>query len=226
MKYDSSGTLQWQKKLSRSGDVIFYALTVDSSNNVYGVGSVNFSGAEFLIVKFDSSGNVLWQRRLGNTSFQTYAYSVTTDSSNNVYVAGSSTAFRSTEVIIAKYDSSGTLQWQRRLGFSATPEAAYGIAIDSYGRVCVTGPSEASNSGGGNNDIFTAVLPADGSLTGFINVGSFSASYEESTLTDQSLTLTETTTTLTNTNLTETVANSTFTTGSYNNIPNVVVAVQ
>ena len=55
--------------------------------------------------------------------WQDYYYDVTTDSSNNIYVGGSSTSLEgstsstSSRPIIVKYNSSGTLLWQRSLTY-------------------------------------------------------------------------------------------------------------
>ena len=71
--------------------------------------------------KFDSTGGLLWQRRL-RTPYQTnYGNGVKVDDSDNVYLTGSAYALygRSTspsysvDALLAKYDSSGTLQWYR-----------------------------------------------------------------------------------------------------------------
>jgi len=145
-KYNSSGTIQWQKKLGNAGgaSAFGYGVTVDSSNNIYVTGETTDPGyASVLIAKYNSSGAVQWQRSLKNV-LGDYGRSVDTDSSGNVYVAGYGVNFgESNNIIITKYDSSGTIQWQRKLVTSSS-EQAWGITVDSSGNSYLVGNSNAS----------------------------------------------------------------------------------
>ena len=63
---------------------------------------------------------------------------VVVDSSDNVYVCGESYT-SGTGALIVKYDSSGTIQWQRKLGGSSHSANGFGIAIDSSDNLYITG---------------------------------------------------------------------------------------
>jgi hypothetical protein len=154
-KYNSSGTIQWQRKLQQNNSVGF-GIAVDSSANVYVTGTANDGANNYLIVaKYNTSGTIQWQRKLQNTT--TRGYGVTTDSSGNVYVTGA-TEDPTQYILIAKYNTSGTLQWQRRLRENSS--TGLGIAVDSSGNVYVTGyPND-----GTNNYIITAKYNSSGSL--------------------------------------------------------------
>jgi hypothetical protein len=69
MKFNSSGTLQWQKKvdLNTSTGQYIYGVAVDTAGNVYAVGQDSSSPVKGIIIKFNSSGVVQWQRSLTNT---------------------------------------------------------------------------------------------------------------------------------------------------------------
>ncbi|MBA7546791.1 hypothetical protein ES705_39190 [subsurface metagenome] len=81
-------------------------VAIDSSNNVYVVGS------GYTIKKFDSAGNedtINWDKSIGGT-----AYSVAIDSANNVYVFGNKHNGTDNDWLIKKFDSAGiedTINW-------------------------------------------------------------------------------------------------------------------
>ena len=109
-KYDTAGTIQWQRSISFSGGS---SITLDSSNNIY-VGS---SGAGYF-VKCDNAGAVLWSRDVSQSGSKLNIRSMNCDSSDNVYIHGyiydSVTSMN--KQIVMKYDSSGTVLWQRKIG--------------------------------------------------------------------------------------------------------------
>jgi hypothetical protein len=145
-KWNSSGTLQWQKALDGNALDTFNAIKVDSSGNSYIVGTSNVSSLQGIqIVKYDTSGNVTWQRRLAPSSGKTASGSgVGVDSSGNVYVFGQSNNVTNQDLLLAKYNSSGTLQWQKRLYTSGGyTSSARGLAVDSDGNSYFCGYSNA-----------------------------------------------------------------------------------
>jgi hypothetical protein len=150
VKYDTSGTIQWQRILQNADASVTdqgRGITVDSSGNVYVCGyapPVAFS-AEFqaYLIKYNTSGTLQWQRKLhGGTNAKDFFYGVAVDSSSNVYVVGesdnNSISVRS-DGLIAKYDSSGTIQWQRRLGAPSAGSSTQAVVADSSGDIYICG---------------------------------------------------------------------------------------
>ena len=193
VKYNSSGTIQWQRRLdSAGGDDLGIGAATDSSSNAYicgyGTGSVYFSFA-----KYNSTGTIQWQRWLTGSAGE--AYGITADSSGNVYVCGQ-TYGTGSKVLIVKYNSSGTIQWQRSITTNdASPvDIARSIYVDAAGTtITITGTS-AKN---GINRLFVAKLPADGSLTGNYTLDGLTFTYAASSLTAATASYTASTTTLT-----------------------------
>ena len=153
-KYNSSGTIQWQRRLGGSANDVAYGVATDSSDNVYVCGSTrsNTSGHDMIIAKYNSSGTIQWQRVLYSSAQSDVARRITTDSSGNVYISGrtSSIGQGNGDLLIAKYNTSGTIQWQRILGGTGS-EYGYGVRVDSSGDVYVGGSSSVSD-----NDIIIA----------------------------------------------------------------------
>lgn len=254
-KYNSSGTLQWQRELTFSTGVILYSAAVDSSGNVYssgelganslivkyntsgtlqyqreisGSGAFTYKSAATtsnqytngwmviggvyygLVCKFDSSGGTVWARTIGDGN-NCFGYDVVLDSSENVYTASSIPS----AILLAKYNSSGTLQWQRRISVNtgAVNVSARGLFI-SGDNIYVSG--WAVNFA--NAQFFTAVLPTDGSKTGTYSLGGYNYTYAASSLTSATTSITNvaasatsSTATFTDAAASNTVGNTTFT---------------
>ena len=116
-KYDTSGTIQWQRTLGGANDDSGQDIAVDGSGNVYITGFSGAGSGNVLIAKYDTSGTIQWQRTLGGGNAD-YGEGIAVDGSGNVYITGytESSGAGSADVLIAKYNTSGTIQWQRTLG--------------------------------------------------------------------------------------------------------------
>jgi hypothetical protein len=112
------------------------------------------SANDVFVAKYNSSGALQWAKRAGGVGFDE-AYGIAVDGSGNSYVTGyfdgSATfgageanqtiltaAGGSLDIFVAKYNSSGALQWAKRAG-GMVDEAGYGIAVDGSGNSYVTG---------------------------------------------------------------------------------------
>ena len=210
-KYNTSGTIQWQRSLADSNAAasqsdVGYGIATDSSGNVYVTGSFyNASnGQNVFITKYDTSGTIQWQRSLKDSlsagSQNDNSYGIATDSTGNVYVTGdfknSSSGFNA---FITKYNTSGTIQWQRSLAdsFAAGSQSdyGYGIATDSTGNVYVSGRFKNSS---GSANVFITKLPNDGTKTGTWTIdATHILTYATSSLTDAAGSLTAATSSLT-----------------------------
>jgi hypothetical protein len=152
MKTDSSGSILWQKEYITGSEAQGYGAAVDSSGNMYVCGYGVPSGQlRALVFKYDTSGTYQWGRNLGDATDteETRALGVAVDTSNNVYICGytSKDSSGAQDILIAKYNSSGTLQWQRLLGNNLA-NLGYAIAVDSSGScyVCGTQGTTSTNA--------------------------------------------------------------------------------
>ena len=86
-KYNSSGVIQWQRYLGGSNRDEGQGIAVDSSGNVYVVGTIISSGGDFIIAKYNTSGSSSMARSLGGSGDHR-GFDIAVDSSGNVYVTG------------------------------------------------------------------------------------------------------------------------------------------
>lgn len=138
-KYNSSGSLLWQRTLDGANTQEAFGIVVDSSGNSYVAGQSDATGNSAFLFKYDTSGNLQWQTLLNG--FEDAANAVALDPAGFVYMAGSTREGTSTlGFLLAKYDFSGALIWKKLLGTSNV----FGInvtsaAVDTSGNICLAG---------------------------------------------------------------------------------------
>ena len=143
VKYNSSGVLQWAKQIGNSGvNDHCNAVALDSAGNVYMVGSSILSSPaqSAAIVKYNSSGVLQWQKCLsGPTNGNLNQFNgIAIDSSDNIFVTGATYVGTLLVGMIVKYNSSGTLLWQRQI-YDTSAITLEGVSVDSLGNVYAAG---------------------------------------------------------------------------------------
>lgn len=149
-KISSYGNLIWQVQLNPAAvnlEFYFYepTVSVDASGNVYCLGyarNTATSQESFYLVKHDTFGVLQWSRNLECDASNLYACA--NDTAGNIIIAGRKFTGTS-DIQIALYNSSGTLQWQRQLT-SASQESCVGVTTDSSNNIYIIGDYTPSSS--------------------------------------------------------------------------------
>jgi len=165
LKYNSTGTLQWNYTWGGTGEDVAYAIGLDSSENIYltgwtaSFGAVNF---DICLLKYNSTGVLQWNYTWGGTGGD-FAYGLAIDLSDNIYVAGETSSFGASgsDVCLLKYNSTGALQWNYTWGGTGG-DYAYELAIDLSDNIYLTGAT--GSFGALDYDVFLLKYNSTGAL--------------------------------------------------------------
>ena len=152
---------EWVRFVGGAGDDRVYAIHQGSDGVLWGSGTTSGSvggnvsqGQEdYILVKLDASGNIQQTKQNGSLNGgvdESFASAI--DASGNVYVTGYSGVFANqahggvTDVFIAKYTSTGQLDWLKTFG-GLWADMGRAMAIGSNGNIYITGSSDDSYTG-------------------------------------------------------------------------------
>jgi hypothetical protein len=184
-KYNNAGTHQWSRKFGSVGDEIAYAVTVDSSGDVYmsgffqgtsNFGTTNMSsannGLDTFVAKYTgTTGAGVWSKRFSPNNSDDISYGIAACPDGGLMVCGvfqGTCNFGGTNhpptggynmYIVKLSGSTGGWIWDFAFG-GTTDDFAYTVAVDSSNNVLFGGFFNGTvNFGGGN---ITTAGSADG----------------------------------------------------------------
>jgi len=162
VKFAANGSLAWQRiwngtliiGLGRAG-------VAAATDGVYVTGMSDQNGGDAVLVKFDPNGVLLWERIWGGTASDA-GFAVATGADGSVYISGTSTSFGpgSSALFVVKFNSAGTLVWQRI--FDGAEGAA--VAVGPDGSVHAAGTIARGDPTSGNFDLLVLKISAAGNL--------------------------------------------------------------
>lgn len=180
-----SGTAKVLAKIGGGYAVRGYGITSDSSGNFYITGHMDTDyGRDIITAMFNSSGALVWMKHMTYPG-STYAQgnSIKVDSSGNVYVAGHIQTSGVRRAALIKYNSSGTLQWQREL-FMSSGGSGGGTSAEFQGINLKSGNPFVVGAGPQQSGALFDYFPADGSKTGTYLLDDAYVTYQASSGTD------------------------------------------
>jgi hypothetical protein len=153
-----------------------FIVSTDGFGNAYvsgqtmgSLGGPNAGEQDNFLAKYDAAGNQLWIRQAG-TSGQDSISTSWIDSAGNVYQAmhtrgalGGAHQGES-DIVVVKYDPSGTIRWATQIGTIAGDGAGGGIWGDAAGNLYIAGATSGSlggpNAGGADAVLIKLTPPA------------------------------------------------------------------
>jgi len=156
-KYDSTGTAVWATSAGGVGNDTGQGIAVDGLGNSYVTGQLG--GSDLFVAKYNSTGTLEWATSVAGTGNDCSAIAqpscltgkgIAVDGSGNSYVTGlfdgnpifglgvELSSAGSRDIFVAKYNSTGTLEWAKSAG-GANSDLGFAIAVDASGNSYVTG---------------------------------------------------------------------------------------
>jgi len=144
----------WEFELAYPDTLPWSASVLNSSSDLFSTGNTWHNATQkvnIVTTKTNSNGTVLWQTEYNGTlSGFDYGAAICLDASGNVYVAGAThnTSAYTFDIVIIKYNSSGTQQWATLFnGSGSGMDIPSGITLDGSGNIYVCGASIGSTTG-------------------------------------------------------------------------------
>lgn len=148
LKYDKYGNLIWKQEFGDSINFMGGAWKMQLFDNrtIYlaGYGQlISGSQNKSVILKYDSSGTLLWQH-IDLNAYETMGLDVEIDKSENAYLIGTTACCTpGYKIFVTKYDSSGSMRWNKILFDSAHIYAtAHYSGIDDSANIYITGNTQ------------------------------------------------------------------------------------
>ena len=148
-KYDSTGTLTFHRA-GTTNQTGFRDIAIDSGNNILGCGWYQPGSFErATIQKYNSAGTSstwgFWYGPASGTANYLFNSGIAIDSSDNVYSHGDfNNGSGTTNGVLYKLNSSGTLQWQRFVNYGSQT-VARDVASDTSGNTYCLGYNNSGN---------------------------------------------------------------------------------
>jgi uncharacterized delta-60 repeat protein len=170
IKYDTSGSIQWQTSWGGTGTDRGEAVVQTLDGGFVAAGSTSSYGSgsgdtDAFITKFDASGNFSWYKTWGGSNSES-ANSIAQTSDGNLVITGYSTTYKTgtsatADMFVAKYNSSGTLQWNKTWGGSQNDYGSK-VVLTKDNQIVVVGYT--ASFGSGLNDLFLVQYDTSGNL--------------------------------------------------------------
>lgn len=147
-KYNSSGVLQWQRKLTTTVSTQVNSVALDASGDAYLVARVINTKETVLIAKYSSGGALQWQRVVSHASNSLQgATGLSIDASGNLYFAAEQviTATSDTWGLVVKCGSTGVVSQVIAKRVEAYANPANGTAVDASGNIYVCGGTRSAS---------------------------------------------------------------------------------
>jgi Beta-propeller repeat len=174
-KFNSDGTLLWNKQWGTPQLDEAHGLAIDSSDNIYVTGLTggvldvtNHGSYDMTLTKFNSNGVIQWNRQWGGTASDS-GLKIAIDPSGDLLISGKTYGTLAiphlgfNDAVLTKYSSDGTHLWDRQWGTDQS-EYGYDIVLDSVGNIYVAGDTYGSLDGTnlGSTDLFLTKFNSDG----------------------------------------------------------------
>jgi hypothetical protein len=134
IKFDVLGNMLWTRTWGGKEHEYVNAMSVDTNDSIYLSGYTNSFSEDFkawniFLVKYNNTGDFQWAQVWVSNTTNSICNALATDSNNNIYMAGQTGSTRGS---LAKYNYSGSLQWNITLNNYIELRD---VAVDLHGNI-------------------------------------------------------------------------------------------
>lgn len=130
-KVSSSGNLLASFTRQTTGESLYMDLDYDAAGNIYVVGITDFAfgssagnEGDLWLLKFDASLNLQWEHQFNTTSNAYEAgFEIIVGPNGNIYTQGIQCSGLNCDLVVKKFNNSGTFQWGTTVRANASPSA-------------------------------------------------------------------------------------------------------
>lgn len=143
------------KQFGSNNESVAYNPVSDKYGNVYIAGDTKgaiagqyFGKTDGFVSKHDSTGNTIWSKQFGTSEEEKITW-LALDQIGNVYITGCTNGllgdkiFGKEDIVVAKFDSNGNLEWQKQFGSDST-DVGNTIYVDAQGYIYVVGATKGT----------------------------------------------------------------------------------
>lgn len=160
-KFDDQGALEWQRRWDIDNDSFDCAYDlIQTSDGGYAMAGEGGLRNGF-IAKTNSTGVLSWAREWVGSTADARFDSIAQTTDGGYIVAGTEDTMTSSQMLLAKYTSTGTLSWARLWGGTGW-EMGHSVIQTSDSGYAVTGYTDSY--GAGDDDMFLAKFNSSGTL--------------------------------------------------------------
>ncbi len=154
IKYKDNGDISWERTYNGTANSTdkAYGIITDAAGNIYitGMSTKSGLGSELILLKYNEEGTLLWVQTYGETkaNLDDMGLDIGIDNSGNIYVTGFTTGKDSKRnITLLRYSSAGNLIFSAiDDGVEHLDSEGYGIAVDNFGNIFITGYTNSQNS--------------------------------------------------------------------------------
>ena len=171
-----AGAKLWSRQFGSGANDIAEVMISDGAGGAILAGATTrFAGRgwDLFLTRLDYEGNQLWERGF-NSQETVYPTALAQDAAGGFFVGGftDDTFQGPRDAILARYDSTGHLIWEKQFGTQQN-DTIYDLAPDGMGGVLISGSTSGSLGGPwmGSTDRFVARYDADGNQVWLMQFG-------------------------------------------------------
>lgn len=145
LRYDAQGAQQWVVRWNHTWSDAAADLAISGDGSIYVLAQAYNGGAvgDITLLKFAADGLLQWERYFHGGYGTDVGVGLAFDSHGNIDIGGYSVGpgvGTNLDWVALEYDPSGTLLWSQRLVGSPTlPDYCWGMTVDVFDRVLLTG---------------------------------------------------------------------------------------